>query len=469
MRMKVRSYDTFMRIKVLNRLESQAQTAYLTIRDVERLLTEKLIRWKDQSNRKPMLLDGARQVGKSYLIEHLFGKRYFSKVHKLDFMQEPGLAELFADGLHPMSIISNYEIRRNASVDLDSDLIFFDEIGECQAAVDSLKYFAEELPRAYVCAAGSGIGLLESFPVGKVEFLELFPMAFEEFVMAAGNPRLLDAFRAQRRSPQVHGAIWPLLLDYYFVGGMPEAVQCWFHGQGSVLERSEQVTSIHDALIAGYLMDFGKYSGKIHAGHLESVFRNIPRQLSKNLDGSVQRFVFKGVVEKKKRYAELRSPIDWLEKAKLASKCFTLDCRPTPPLAAFVRENIFKLFLFDLGILSRLLQMGYAEHQAQKNSYKGFIAENFVQNELRTQGCYPTYAWQQARSEIEFLFQAKNGEVIPIEVKSGKRTQAKSLRSYAKRYAPSSTIKLIGASTADSAKQGTIVWPLYDAGFLHRL
>ena len=436
---------------------------------MERLLNQKLIRWKNQPLRKPLLLDGARQVGKSYLIEQLFGKPRFSKVHKLDFLQEPDLAELFADGLRPESIITNLEIRRNTKVDLASDLIFFDEIGECQAAVDSLKYFAEELPAAFVCASGSSIGLLGSFPVGKVEFMELFPMTFEEFVMAAANPKLLDAFCEQRRGAQIHAALWSLLLDYYFVGGMPEAVQAWFDGGGGLLERCEQVTRTHDALIAGYQVDFGKYSGKIHAAHLLSVFRNIPRQLSRNLDGSVQRFVFKDVLEKKRRYVELRSPIDWLEKAKLASKCFTLDCRPTAPLAALAKENMFKLFLFDLGILSRLLDMGYAEHQAQRIAYKGFIAENFVQNELRAQGHYPTYAWQQARGEIEYLLKNRSGEVIPVEVKSGSRTRAKSLRAYIDRYAPSRALKLIGGYSTEVDEGEVLVWPLYDAGFLHRL
>ncbi len=469
MRIKVLRIDIFLRIKVFLSLQSSSSPSSLQKRYMERLLTEKLIAWKSQSSRKPVLLDGARQVGKSYLVEHLFGKRCFAQVHKLDFMQEPGLAELFADGLNPKSFISKLEIRRNTGVNLAKDLIFFDEIGECQSAVDSLKYFAEELPQAFVCASGSSIGLLGSFPVGKVEFMELFPMTFEEFVMADGNRGLIEAFREQRRNAQVHSSLWSMLLDYYFVGGMPEAVQAWFDGKGELLERCERVTRIHDALIAGYQVDFGKYSGKVHAGHLQSVFRNIPRQLSKNLDGSVQRFLFKGVVERKKRYAELRGPIDWLEKAKLASKCHTLDCRPAPPLSALAKDNMFKLFVFDLGILSRLLDMGYAEHQAQKIAYKGFIAENFVQNELRAQGRYPTYAWQQARSEVECLLKTKNGEIIPVEVKSGERTRAKSLRSYIERYAPSRALKLIGGYSADAGDRGTMVWPLYDAGFLHRL
>ena len=436
---------------------------------MERLITEELLRWRNQATRKPLLIDGARQVGKTYLVDRLFGGAHFPKVHKLDFSREPGLAAIFADGLQPEQIVSNIEIRRNTKVDPNTDLIFLDEIGECQPALDSLKYFADEMPRAYVCASGSSIGLLDSFPVGRVEYLELFPMTFEEFVMAQGNARLVGAFREQVRGRQIHEMLWSLLRDYYFVGGMPEAVEAWFETPGSALECCERVIRIQDALINGYLRDFGKYSGKLVAGHLEAVFRNIPRQLSKSMDGSVQRFAFKDVIERKRRYAELRGPIDWLEKAKLASKCYTIDCKPSLPLAALARDNMFKLFLFDVGILGRLLEMSYAEQRAQSTYYKGFIAENFVQNELRASGIYPAYAWQQARSEIEFLVKSREGEVVPVEVKSGQRTRAKSLNAYVERFAPTNTLKLIGGFVSDTKQSGAIVWPLYDATFVRRI
>lgn len=436
---------------------------------MKRLIIEELVRWREQDHRKPLLIDGARQVGKTYLVDHLFGEVYFPKVHKLDFAREPRLADIFADGLQPRQVVSNLEIRRNMRVDPSTDLLFFDEIGECQSAVDSLKYFADEMPQANVCASGSSIGLLDSFPVGRVEYLELFPMTFEEFVMAAGNVGLLNAFREQSRGRQIHEALMSLLLDYYFVGGMPEAVRAWFELEGSTFERCERVVRIQDALINGYLRDFGKYSGKLLAGHLEAVFRNIPRQLSRSLDGSVQRFNFKNVVEKKRRYQELRSPIDWLEKAKLASKCFAIDGKPSLPLAALAKDNIFKLFMFDVGILGRLLEMDYSEQRAQSTYYKGFIAENFVQNEMRALGMYPTYAWKQARGEIEFLLKSRAGEVIPVEVKSGKRTRSKSLSAYVARYAPSNTLKLIGGFVPDAKSKGASVWPLYDARHIGRL
>lgn len=436
---------------------------------MERLAIEQLLNWKKQKHRKPLLLDGARQVGKTWLVERLFGKRHFPSVHMVDFLAEPGIASIFDDGLEPEQIMANLEISRGKKISLETDLILFDEVGECQQAIDSLKYFAERMPHAYLCATGSNIGLLGSFPVGKVEFLELFPMCFEEFVMASENRLLHEAFQERRRGNTVHAELWSLLLDYYFVGGMPEAVQVWFNSDGSPLERSELVKKIHRDLIAGYERDFGKYGGKLNAGHIEAVFRNIPGQLAKVMDDSVKRFIFKGVIENKSRYQELRGPINWLVQAKLASKCFPVDCRPVVPLDALTKDNIFKLFLFDVGLLGHMLDMEYSDQRAQAASYKGFIAENFVQNELCSRVRNPTWSWAEGRSEIEFLHRRRDGEIIPVEVKSGSRTKARSLRAYIERYAPGHTVKLTGTAGKWPDEGRDLVWPLYYAQYLDEL
>ena len=436
---------------------------------MERLATAQLLDWKNRKRRKPLLLDGARQVGKTWLVKRLFGEKSFPAVHMVDFLAEPNIADIFHDGLEPERIIANLEISRGEKINLDTDLILFDEVGECRQAVDSLKYFAERMPRAFICATGSNIGLLGSFPVGKVEFLELFPMCFEEFVMASGNRPLHEAFQEQRMGQTVHGELWSLLLDYYFVGGMPEAVQAWFHSDGSPLERSEQVKNIHRDLVASYQRDFGKYGGKLNAGHIEAVFRNIPGQLAKVMDDSVKRYVFKDVIANKRRYQELQGPISWLERAKLASKCYPIDCQPAAPLEVLTKENIFKLFLFDVGLLGHMLNMEYADQRAQAASYKGFIAENFVQNELRARMQYPTYSWAEGRSEIEFLHRCRDGEIIPVEVKSGSRTQARSLRAYVERYAPKHTVKLVGKAGKWPDEGPNLVWPLYYTRFLNKL
>ena len=436
---------------------------------LQRLLVDDLQAWRREPARKPLLIDGARQVGKTWLIDRIFGPGEFRAVHRFDFRREPGIERLFADSLDPRTVLSNLELHVDADIDVDRDLVFFDEVGECQPAVDSLKYFAEALPQAFVCASGSNVGLLHSFPVGKVRQLELFPLCFEEFVMAAGRPRLLQAFRERRRGQAVHQQLWSLLLDYYFVGGMPEAVAHWFEAAGRVRERVEGVARIHRELVTGYRRDFGKYAGKLPAQHIDAVFSNVPRQLAASRDGSVQRFRFRNAIERKRRYRELRGPIDWLEAAKLVRKCYPVKDRPRVPLWAQARQNIFKLYLFDVGLLGHMLGLTYADQRAQDFAFKGYVAENFVQTELSARVQYPTFAWEQAQAEVEFLHRTRDGEIVPVEVKSGSRTRARSLRSYVARYEPRRAIKLVGGPGGGDSDGPVETWPLYHAQHLRDL
>jgi len=433
---------------------------------VKRLLNQQLIAWKRQSSRKPVLLDGARQTGKTYLIEQCFGKVEFDRVVKLDFLARPELAGIFSESLRPIDIIDRIELTLEITIDLNKTLLFFDEIGECQPAVNSLKFFAEQMPEIYLCASGSNISLLDSFPVGKVHLLELNPMCFEEFLMAQGNKRLLQEYTGLSRLEVVHKKLWKVLTDYYFVGGMPEAVFSWFNSpEQSLAQRCNAVKNIHASLLGGYIRDFGKYSGKVNALHIETVFKNIPLQLSKNTDHSVKRYKFSAVVSQKKRYQDLLGPIEWLEKTRLSSRCYPINCEPKIPLAAYRRENIFKLFFFDVGMLSFMLDLNYLDHQSQKFEFKGYIAENFVQNELRVAGHYPSYSWEQRNAEIEFIYKDRQSRVVPIEVKSGSRTKAQSMKSFTSRYSPQRTIKLIGAAGGTKSSRH-LVLPLYYASKL---
>jgi len=300
--------------------------------------------------------------------------------------------------------------------------------------------------------------------------LELYPLTFEEFLWAAQQPRLVKAFEELNLSKVAHEKLFSVLIDYYFVGGMPEAVDAWFnsHGDPSIIERTGRVSSVHDALIAGYERDFGKYSDKISAQQINAVFRNIPKQLAQHVDDSVKRFKFKDVIKNVSRYQQLAGPIDWLEKCKLVSKCHPIDSQPKSPLPALSKDNIFKLFFFDIGLLGHLLGLSYREHRDQGFSYKGYIAENFVQNEWVAQQGGPTYSWEYARSEIEFLFKSPTDALIPVEVKSGKRTRAKSLSVYVDRYSPQKTIKLVG-STGFVDDPKALVLPLYFASKVTQL
>lgn len=435
---------------------------------MERLAEQDLVDWIQQKTRKPLLLDGARQTGKSYLIGKLFGEKYFKHTHILDFRTNKAAHALFENSLEPEDIISNIEVFLGIDIDPASDLIFFDEIGECQDAVDSLKYFAEKRPDLFLCASGSNIGLLNSFPVGKVQSLALQPLSFEEFLMASEEHKLLDSYRSMSRLKIVHDKLWHYLLDYYFVGGMPEAVKVWYeHSSSGINERAAKTSKVHQDLIMGYERDFGKYSGTISAIEISAVFKNIPLQLSKNTNDSVKRYLFKDVIAKKNRYQQLKGAIDWLEKTKLVSKCFPIGSEPVSPLKILTKENIFKLFFFDVGLLGHILEITYKEQRAQSMIVKGYIAENFVQNELYAAGINPTYSWNEGNSEIEFLYKTASGDILPVEVKSGKRTRAKSFLAYKNRYQPKRTMKLIGSVGGNDTK--SLVWPIYYAKSINKL
>ena len=429
---------------------------------LERSLLSKLLEWKHKAERQPIFLSGARQTGKTFLIKNIFFKSgNFKRLHYLDFERDPALESIFDDGLAPKSVITNISLRYGESINVDEDLLVFDEVGSCHKALRSLKYFSEELPHAFVVATGSNISLLRSFPVGKVETIDIYPLTFKEFLNATASQIVVKAYADMLDTSEAHGQFWSALLDYYYVGGMPAAINQWLLPDCTLVERVLNVSNVHRNLIDNYMRDFGKFSGSVGAQHIESVFKNIPQQLGKSIDGSVKRFRFREPIKGKKRFAELRGPIDWLEKAKLVSKNYPITHEPKPPLNVYTKENLFKLFLFDVGLLGYMAGMSYEDQRHQTTDFKGFIAENFVQNELIAQGLNKTYSWEQNQAQIEFVIRNNWGYIVPVEVKSGKRTQAKSLASYVKRYKPNLAIKLIGARGAKHGIMNTV--PLYYA------
>ncbi len=434
----------------------------LTSDMLERSLTRSLLDWQDKPARKPILINGARQTGKTFLVKNIFANsNKFRRSFYLDFERDPTLEMLFDDNLSPKSVIDNIGLRFGEPVDVSNDLVIFDEIGSCERALQSLKYVAEDFPHAFFIATGSNIGLLQSFPVGKVDILDLYPLTYEEFLIASSSPVVIDAYHNYLNSSEAHKQFWSTFLDYCYVGGMPEAVTHWNSRNNALVERVNSVKQVHRNLIESHSYDFGKYAGIQSAHHIESVFRNVPLQLRKNIDGSVKRFRFRDTIQNKKRYTELQGPIDWLSKAKLVSKNYPITQQPVPPLHSHIKENVFKLFLFDIGLLGYLTGMSYEDHRCQTTIFKGFIAENFVQNELIAKGLNHTYSWEQNQAEIEFVIRNSRGDVIPVEVKSGARTQAKSLTSYIKRYNPDLAVKLIAARGGTHGILKTV--PLYYA------
>jgi len=428
---------------------------------MQRLLLNQLQQWQQQQQRKPLLIDGARQTGKTYLLKELFG-RSFKQVLRVDFLESPSMADAFSGSLSPTDIITNLELLTNQSFNPETDLLILDEIGECERAITALKYFAEQTPTWFVVASGSNIGLLGSFPVGKVTQHILRPFSFYEFLLASNEPALIKAFEQQLNNAAVHSKLMDKLTDYYFVGGMPEAVRVWYSLKDeSILHRIERVQQVQADLISGYQRDFGKYSGKVDANLIAAIFSAIPTQLALVQDESVKRFQFKEVYQRKSRYLELADGISWLEKSRLALKNYPVEGLVKSPLAAYKKENAFKLFLFDVGLLNHQLGASYQQIKQQSYEYKGYVAENFVQQELAALGIEPSYSWNDARAEIEFVLTNAEGQVIPIEVKSGKRTRAKSLASFKQKCQPSKTIKLTGTQGSGPLEQVDFVYPLY--------
>ena len=434
---------------------------------MKRTIYAKLLNWKDAAGRSPLLLKGARQVGKSYILQ-AFGENEFSDYHTFNFEQDANLSTVFETDLNPERIISELSIYSGKRINTASDLVIFDEIQECPEALTSLKYFCEKMPQLALCCAGSLIGVKlssQSFPVGKVDFLKLYPMNFEEFLMALNDEMSLELYResdsVDSLSEIAHQRLWNRLREYYVTGGMPQVVSTYLtYNRDDLFEAMKRARDVQEKLVESYNNDFAKHSGKINSIHIVSVFENVPVQLSTNIDGSVRRYRFKGVFPRKKGYAELRGPIDWLEKSGLILKVKVCK-RAEIPLESFCRDNIFKLFLFDIGLLGCMLDLPIRLiHSQDYGIAKGYLAENFVAQEFAASGVSRLYSWTEGTSEIEFL-RIIDHAIVPVEVKSGTRTQAKSLRQYISKYSPERAVKTSGKPLSRIRNQVIQNYPLY--------
>jgi len=406
---------------------------------MDRIILNDLIDWKNSAEHSPIMLDGARQVGKSYLIENIFGKLYFRKVFKLNFEDNPAAKKIFSGSIKADDILNKVSLYHQEDFDPKNDLLFFDEIGLCEQALNSLKYFKEQRPDVYLCASGSNIGLIDRYPVGQTYEMTLYPMSFREFILASPNKPLIKAFKEKDRSLVTHDLLSELYRQYLYVGGMPAAVKKWFTSNSPIIKKTLEIRKIQNDLITGYIRDFGKYdnSNKFLASYLEAVFRNVPKQLSKSVNTSVKRFQFSKVIAGKSGYRDFQSLIDYLASTHLISKSQIIEGKPPVPLSINDGESRFKLFSHDVGILHALLNIPYSKVIEQSFTYKGFAAENFAQNEFLANGISATYAWQsEGIAELEFLVDNANGDAIPVEIKSGKNTKAKSLDVYLNRYGP---------------------------------
>jgi len=432
---------------------------------IERDIYTEITKWVHESQRKPLLLEGARQVGKTEILKAL-GEREFEQFYYFNFESDSALSQVFQGDISPKRILEDLSVKIGKEIDPGRSLIIFDEIQSCPRALTSLKYFAEDQKNSYIAAAGSLLGVTlgeDSFPVGKVERKLMFPLNLREFIRANSNAPLIAAFEDLQngREPTAFqlDALWKITLDYFCCGGLPEVVVAWYTAQ-TKLEKFNAIRRLQQNIYNDYLADIAKHSGGENAVHIETVLRNIPAQLAREIDGSASKFQFKDVIPGRKSFKELRGPIDWLRRAGLVHQIYIAE-RAEQPLSAYCKDNRFKLYLFDLGILRHL--SGFQPEELTSwgdNIYKGFYAENFVLTELLSHGLSTPTAWREGDSEVEFLVETPQG-IVPLEVKSGKNTRSRSLTIYLKRYKPRHALKLVGKEYGGTSRSGVQTLPLF--------
>ena len=426
------------------------------------------IAWKQAVERKPLLVQGARQVGKTWILNE-FGRREFEHCELLDFAADKNLRGLFSSNLKPRRILADLSVYLNRDISLSDTLLIFDEVQLCPEALTSLKYFCEEFPAAWICASGSllGLGLSEqNFPVGKVQRAWLRPMSFSEFLIALGETVLWDALSLSaaavtKISPAIHTKAFDLFKEYMITGGMPEVVYRYISLRESRVAAFQTVRSLQRQLVDSYMDDIAKHAGSLKAVRIASVLKSIPEQLARETSGS-RKFLFKDVVSGRSSYDVLEGPIEWLIRAGLIHR--VPICRTVlQPLSAHVEKNAFMLYLFDIGLLGAMLNLDPGSiHRYDLGQFKGFLAENVVLNEMLCAGQGPVFTWRGATAEIEFLL-PHGGQVIPVEVKAGENTKAKSMKTYRQKYAPERAMLFSGLG-AHQLDHGLLHAPLYLAG-----
>ena len=437
---------------------------------MERQILDDIISWSQSSSKKPLVLKGARQVGKTWVLLE-FGKLHYEKkgyrCHYIDFRSSKELFSIFEETSNPPEIIKLLQFRLQINIDVQNDLLIFDEIQECPHAISSLKYFEQFMNELDLIAAGSHLGLLknqESFPVGKVDFLYMFPLTYQEFIKAVDPDayRILKEWDINTALPNiVHGRLIELWTMYLFTGGLPEVVKTWIEESEDIMLAISRVRKVQRNLIEGYRSDFSKYSGVVNANHINYIFDSIPSQLSKAQEENVGKFIFKTVIPNRKGFDILRGPISWLREARLVIRT-GIAVKAHHPLKSYTDENKFKLFLFDTGILNCILDIpGEVILDKEIGPYKGFIVENYVAQELFTHYNRDLISWQEGTSELEFLI-VNGKEIIPIEVKSSSRQRkAKSLDSFINRYSPEKAIKLTGQNYGHNPDRKITTVPIY--------
>ncbi|MDP4245518.1 MAG: ATP-binding protein [Bacteroidota bacterium] len=427
---------------------------------MERTELAKLGEWARSKNRKPLVIRGARQTGKTWLMKEL-GRTEYEKVAYINFESSATLKSMFTGDFDIKRIILTLEIETKVTIEANTTLIILDEIQEAPGALTSLKYFQENAPEYHVIAAGSLLGVAlnqhVSFPVGKVDFLDLHPLTFVEFLEALDEQPLVDLLKRQD---------WPLitqfrsryierLKQYYYIGGMPEAVYAF-----SQRTNFEEVRTIQRRILIAYEQDFSKHAPIQIVPRIRMLWNSVPAQLAKEN----RKFIY-GMLRRGARAKDYELALSWLIDCGLIHKVNNVT-KPSIPLKAYEDLGAFKLYLVDVGLLAAMVDLDVQSLISGNDlfeEFKGSLTEQYVLQQLITLRNASIYYWspEHARAEVDFLLQIK-GKVVPLEVKAAENLHAKSLRVYYQKYAPEIAIR---TSLSDYRREEWMTnWPLYAIG-----
>ena len=408
---------------------------------MERKVQNRLLAWKNSKDRKPMILHGARQVGKTFALLS-FGKEHYKNTAYFDFEGNSDLQNIFNMNLDPERIVRELSAYIGQSILKGETLLIFDEIQSCGKALTSLKYFYENAPGYHIIAAGSLLGVAAirqgfSFPVGKVEMETLYPMDFEEFLWAVSGKDLAvmirEAFQLNKEFA-LHNKALELYRSYLVIGGMPAAVSTFMQNNDYNF-----VSAAQKYILNSYIADMAKYTSPYDNVKIKAVFNSIPSQLAK----ANTKFQYSMIKTGARAYA-YETPIDWLKESGIIAKC-TKVTESKLPLSFYTDPSSFKVYLTDIGLLCNLIEIPVNMVLAESSGYdnfKGAMTENYVAGAL-TAAKIPLYYWESAgKAELDFVYQDKSGSIIPVEVKSSDNVKSKSLNEFVRRYDPPYSVRI---------------------------
>ncbi|MDD7410851.1 ATP-binding protein [Fusobacterium gastrosuis] len=407
---------------------------------MERFILNNLIEWKNSKYRKPLILKGVRQVGKTWILKE-FGKNYYKNFVYFNFDENIEYLQFFQTTKDPRRILQNLMLISGEKIEAENTLVIFDEIQDAPEVINSLKYFYENIPEFHIACAGSLLGIAlakpSSFPVGKVDFLSINPMTFSEFLIANGDQNLksyLDSVNSIENIPDAFfNPLCEKLKMYYLTGGMPEAVYIWTHERNTEL----MLKSLNN-IIEAYEKDFAKHPNIKEFPKISMIWKSIPSQLSREN----KKFIYK-VVKEGARAREYEDALQWLVDANLVNKIYRSSA-PKLPLSAYDDLSAFKIYLVDVGLLNRLSLLSssaFAEGNRLFTEFKGALTENYILESLENQFETKARYWTDNIYEVDFLIQHEN-QVIPIEVKAGINLKSRSLKKFTENYKDEVKLKI---------------------------